>query len=134
MYNDQPWRPGDGKTGDPNECRRCRCHNHAVSCHFDHNVWLSSGEKSGGVCEKCQHNTEGSRCHRCQAGYYRDPSVPISSPMACKGKSENTTQRRSELLKGQDAQGPKREVLKKLIMGIPSPTTSYMLYWPCDGP
>ncbi|KAG9473122.1 hypothetical protein GDO78_014330, partial [Eleutherodactylus coqui] len=87
MYNDVPWRPGDGKTGAPNECKRCRCHNHAFSCHFDHNLWLSSGKKSGGVCENCQHNTEGHRCQRCRAGYYRDPNESISSPLACKGKS-----------------------------------------------
>ncbi|XP_040264097.1 netrin-4-like [Bufo bufo] len=89
MYNDLPWRPGDGKTGAPNECRRCRCHNHAVSCRFDHNVWLSSGKKSGGVCESCQHNTDGHRCQRCQAGYYRDPTEPISSPLVCKECSCN---------------------------------------------
>ncbi|XP_075687927.1 netrin-4-like [Rhinoderma darwinii] len=84
MYNDLPWRPGDGKTGDPNECKRCRCHNHAVRCRFDHNVWLSSGKKSGGVCENCQHNTEGHRCQRCRAGHYRDATEPASSPLACK--------------------------------------------------
>ncbi|KAE8612184.1 hypothetical protein XENTR_v10012755 [Xenopus tropicalis] len=84
LYNDQPWRPGDGKTGAPNECKRCRCHNHAHSCHFDLSVWLSSGRTSGGVCENCQHHTEGDRCQRCQPGYYRDPKEPMASPAACK--------------------------------------------------
>ncbi|XP_073431103.1 netrin-4-like isoform X2 [Dendrobates tinctorius] len=86
MYNDVPWRPGDGKTGAPNECKLCRCHNHAVSCHFDPGIWVSSGKKSGGVCENCQHNTEGHRCQRCRVGYYRDPTEPISSPLVCKEK------------------------------------------------
>lgn len=90
MYNDLPWQPGDGKTGAPNECKRCRCHNHAVSCRFDHKVWRSSGNKSGGVCENCQHNTEGHRCQRCRAGYYRDPTEHISSPLVCKECSCNT--------------------------------------------
>ncbi|XP_075039792.1 netrin-4-like isoform X2 [Mixophyes fleayi] len=84
MYNDHPWRPGDGKTGEPNECKRCRCHNHALSCRFDHDVWLSSGKTSGGVCERCRHNTEGYRCQRCKAGYYRDHTEAMSSPTACK--------------------------------------------------
>ncbi|MEE6502099.1 hypothetical protein FKM82_004410 [Ascaphus truei] len=87
LYSDQPWRPGDGKTGAPNECKRCRCHSHALSCRFDLSVWLSSGRRSGGVCENCQHNTEGYHCQRCKSGYYRDRREPISSPAACKACS-----------------------------------------------
>ncbi|XP_072276624.1 netrin-4-like [Pyxicephalus adspersus] len=89
LYNDHPWKPGDGKTRAPNECKRCRCHNHALSCRFDHNLWIASGNRSGGVCENCQHYTEGYRCQRCQAGYYRDYTEPISSPLACKECSCN---------------------------------------------
>ncbi|XP_069062388.1 netrin-4-like [Pleurodeles waltl] len=84
LYNDLPWKPGDGKTGEPNECQKCRCHNHSESCHFDLNVWLTSGKKSGGVCDQCQHNTEGHRCQRCQPGFYRDSGVAVTSPVACK--------------------------------------------------
>ncbi|XP_075430722.1 netrin-4-like isoform X2 [Ascaphus truei] len=87
LYSDQPWRPGDGKTGAPNECKRCRCHSHALSCRFDLSVWLSSGRRSGGVCENCQHNTEGYHCQRCKSGYYRDRREPIASPAACKACS-----------------------------------------------
>uniref|UniRef100_A0A8B9QL09 Netrin-4 n=1 Tax=Apteryx owenii TaxID=8824 RepID=A0A8B9QL09_APTOW len=84
LYNDQPWKPGDGKTGAPNECRKCRCHNHADSCHFDLSVWLASGKHSGGVCDNCKHNTEGHRCQRCKPGYYRDRDKPMSSAEVCK--------------------------------------------------
>ncbi|XP_009486461.1 netrin-4 [Pelecanus crispus] len=84
LYNDQPWKPGDGKTGAPNECRKCRCHNHADSCHFDLSVWLASGKRSGGVCDNCKHNTEGHRCQRCKPGYYRDRGKPMSSTEVCK--------------------------------------------------
>uniref|UniRef100_A0A8C3VBB7 Netrin 4 n=1 Tax=Catharus ustulatus TaxID=91951 RepID=A0A8C3VBB7_CATUS len=73
LYNDQPWKPGDGKTG-------CRCHNHAESCHFELSVWLASGKRTGGVCDSCQHNTEGHRCQRCKPGFYRDRGKPMSSP------------------------------------------------------
>uniref|UniRef100_A0A8C3RNB2 Netrin-1 n=1 Tax=Chelydra serpentina TaxID=8475 RepID=A0A8C3RNB2_CHESE len=84
LYNDQPWKPGDGKTGAPNECRKCRCHNHADSCHFNLSVWLASGKHSGGVCDNCKHNTEGHRCQRCKPGFYRDRGKPMSSPEVCK--------------------------------------------------
>uniref|UniRef100_A0A8V0ZIJ9 Netrin-4 n=1 Tax=Gallus gallus TaxID=9031 RepID=A0A8V0ZIJ9_CHICK len=84
LYNDQPWKPGDGKTGAPNECKKCRCHNHADSCHFDLSVWLASGKRSGGVCDNCKHNTEGHRCQRCKPGYYRDRGKPMSSAEVCK--------------------------------------------------
>uniref|UniRef100_A0A8C4VZ58 Netrin-1 n=1 Tax=Gopherus evgoodei TaxID=1825980 RepID=A0A8C4VZ58_9SAUR len=84
LYNDQPWKPGDGKTGAPNECRKCRCHNHADSCHFNLSVWLASGKHSGGICDNCKHNTEGHRCQRCKPGFYRDRGKPMSSPEVCK--------------------------------------------------
>ncbi|CAM9970514.1 unnamed protein product [Lampetra fluviatilis] len=25
IYNDRPWQPGNGKTGEPNECQKCHC-------------------------------------------------------------------------------------------------------------
>lgn len=64
----------------------CQCHGHAHSCHFSQRAWLSSGGTSGGVCDNCQHNTVGRRCQRCRHGYHRRPSVPLSSPHACKRK------------------------------------------------
>uniref|UniRef100_A0A8C5NJJ9 Netrin-4 n=1 Tax=Junco hyemalis TaxID=40217 RepID=A0A8C5NJJ9_JUNHY len=79
LYNDQPWKPGDGKTGAPNECR-----SKWKDCHFDLSVWLASGKRSGGVCDSCQHNTEGHRCQRCKPGFYRDRGKPLSSPDVCK--------------------------------------------------
>uniref|UniRef100_A0A8C6YJ50 Netrin-4 n=1 Tax=Naja naja TaxID=35670 RepID=A0A8C6YJ50_NAJNA len=84
LYNDQPWEPGNGKTGAANECRRCRCHHHADSCHFDQRVWLASGKKSGGICDNCKHNTEGFRCQRCKPGFYRDRAKSMTSPDICK--------------------------------------------------
>ncbi|XP_043832602.1 netrin-4-like isoform X2 [Dromiciops gliroides] len=84
LYNDQPWKPGDGKTSQPNECKKCRCHNHADSCHFDGGVWLNSGKRTGGICDNCQHHTEGRHCQKCKAGFYRDWSKPMSSPEVCK--------------------------------------------------
>ncbi|XP_027397919.1 netrin-4 isoform X5 [Bos indicus] len=87
LYNDRPWEAADGKTGSPNECRTCKCNGHADACHFDINVWEASGNRSGGVCNDCQHNTEGQHCQRCKPGFYWDLRRPFSAPDACKSCS-----------------------------------------------
>ncbi|KAM8973412.1 netrin-4 [Pelodytes ibericus] len=84
LYNDQPWQAANGKTGVPNLCRKCKCNDHADSCHFSQDVWLASGNRSGGVCDHCQHNTEGINCQKCKPGFFRDLKIPFSAPDACK--------------------------------------------------
>ena len=69
FYHDVPWRPATGKL--KNECKRCNCNNHSDKCHFDSRVFAASGQTSGGVCENCQHNTEGKNCEICIPGYYQ---------------------------------------------------------------
>ncbi|OXB59842.1 hypothetical protein ASZ78_012396 [Callipepla squamata] len=88
LYNDRPWQAADGKTGAPRECQSCKCNGHADTCHFDMDAWLASGNRSGGVCDNCQHNTEGQHCQRCKPGFYRDLRKPFSAPDACKCKCE----------------------------------------------
>ncbi|XP_006633423.3 netrin-4 [Lepisosteus oculatus] len=83
LYNDQPWLPADGLTGAPHECKKCKCHGHSDSCHFDWGAWLASGQRSGGVCDHCRHNTEGRNCQLCKSGFYRDPHRPSSAPDSC---------------------------------------------------
>ncbi|XP_072097067.1 netrin-4 isoform X1 [Mobula birostris] len=83
LYNDRPWRPADGKKGIANRCQECKCNGHAQSCHFDPGVWLASGNRSGGVCDNCEHNTEGHHCQQCQPGFYRNLGVPLSAPNTC---------------------------------------------------
>lgn len=39
---------------------------------------------SGGVCDKCQHNTQGQHCEECMPFFYRDPNEDIQSPYVCK--------------------------------------------------
>ncbi|XP_075065524.1 netrin-4 isoform X2 [Mixophyes fleayi] len=87
IYNDQPWKAANGKTGEPNMCKKCKCNDHADSCHFDMDVWLASGNLSGGVCDNCQHNTEGIHCQRCKPGFFRDFNIPFSALDACKACS-----------------------------------------------
>ncbi|NXC79119.1 LAMB1 protein, partial [Cercotrichas coryphoeus] len=40
-------------------------------------------QRLGGVCDDCQHNTMGRRCHLCKPFYYRHPRSDIRSPTAC---------------------------------------------------
>uniref|UniRef100_A0A8B9PHC8 Netrin 4 n=1 Tax=Apteryx owenii TaxID=8824 RepID=A0A8B9PHC8_APTOW len=68
LYNDQPWQAADA----------CKCNGHADTCHFDMDAWLASGNRSGGICDNCQHNTEGQHCQRCKLGFYRDLRKPFS--------------------------------------------------------
>lgn len=64
----------------------CNCHDHTKICHFDAAVYEQSGRVSGGVCDNCQHNTQGQHCEECIPFFYRDPLEPINSPYACKRK------------------------------------------------
>lgn len=81
FYNDLPWRPATGD--EKNECRICECNGHASRCHFDRAVYQASGFQSGGVCDDCQHNTQGKNCEQCKPFFYRDPSRSLSDPYVC---------------------------------------------------
>lgn len=61
----------------------CNCNNHATSCHIDMEVYEQSGRVSGGVCDNCQHNTQGQHCEECMPFFYRDPNEDIQSPYVC---------------------------------------------------
>ncbi|XP_077121275.1 netrin-4 isoform X2 [Ranitomeya variabilis] len=87
LYNDRAWKAANGKTGEPNMCEKCKCNDHADSCRFDMDVWLASGNRSGGACNNCQHNTEGIHCEKCAPGFFRDLKIPFSAPDACKACS-----------------------------------------------
>ncbi|XP_060150135.1 laminin subunit beta-3 isoform X2 [Globicephala melas] len=77
FYNDKPWKPADDQ--DPHECQRCDCNGHSETCHFDPAVFAASQGAHGGVCDNCQHHTEGKNCERCQLHYFRNrrPGAPI---------------------------------------------------------
>ncbi|NXQ35938.1 LAMB3 protein, partial [Alaudala cheleensis] len=80
LFNARPWAPAEDSH--PNECQRCDCNGHASSCHFDPELYRASGGASGGVCDNCQHNTEGNNCERCKTNYFRNPRRELSHPEA----------------------------------------------------
>ncbi|KFW72703.1 Laminin subunit beta-3, partial [Pygoscelis adeliae] len=81
LYNDRPWAPAEDN--DPHECQRCNCNGHSTSCHFDLELYRASGGASGGVCDGCQHNTEGNNCERCKTNYFRNHQQDLAHPEAC---------------------------------------------------
>ncbi|CAI2735600.1 unnamed protein product [Schistosoma spindalis] len=80
-YLDRPWARGTSESA--NECKRCDCNLHSNSCVFSNQLYLMSMKVSGGVCQDCQHNTVGRRCHNCVTGYYRDWTKPVSHDQVC---------------------------------------------------
>ncbi|KAL0968579.1 hypothetical protein UPYG_G00268800 [Umbra pygmaea] len=81
FYNDAPWRPAS--QNNPHVCRRCNCHGHSETCHFDIVQYQASGGISGGVCENCQHDRVGPHCEQCRPYHYQDPQLPLDDPRGC---------------------------------------------------
>ncbi|XP_047453457.1 laminin subunit beta-4 isoform X2 [Mugil cephalus] len=82
FHHDSPWRPGGENTADI--CRRCNCHGHSDSCHFDAAHYDASGGVSGGICDDCRHDRTGPHCERCRPFYYQDPQRAKDDPQACR--------------------------------------------------
>ncbi|KAM4571448.1 laminin subunit beta-2 [Fundulus diaphanus] len=81
FYNDQPWRPAEGRN--THACKKCDCNDHSNKCHFDMAIYLATGNTSGGVCDDCQHNTMGRSCEICKPFYYKDPTKHIRDSRVC---------------------------------------------------
>ncbi|CAH1775060.1 unnamed protein product, partial [Owenia fusiformis] len=73
-----------------NPCEPCNCHSHTTECVYNEEVAqnrtsldIYGNYEGGGVCQNCQHNTEGINCERCKFGYYRPEGTPLDSPFVC---------------------------------------------------
>ncbi|CAF0881627.1 unnamed protein product, partial [Brachionus calyciflorus] len=79
------------REGQEFECEPCQCYGHSEKCVYDEEVDekklsidIHGNYEGGGVCQECQHNTQGINCQECKPGYYRPFGVPIDSPDACR--------------------------------------------------
>uniref|UniRef100_A0A7E4VYQ9 Netrin-1 n=1 Tax=Panagrellus redivivus TaxID=6233 RepID=A0A7E4VYQ9_PANRE len=82
FHYDRPWSRATNENA--NACVACNCNLHARKCRFNMELYRLSGNKSGGVCINCRHNTAGRNCHYCKLGFYRDFDKPITHRKACK--------------------------------------------------
>ena len=64
----------------------CNCNGRSDECIFDANVYLQSGNTTGGVCINCQYNTAGNACQKCAEGFY-----PTAEDLNCTGTYKNKT-------------------------------------------
>ncbi|XP_032363853.1 laminin subunit beta-4 isoform X1 [Etheostoma spectabile] len=81
FHHDSPWRPGGENNA--NICRRCNCHGHSDSCHFDSARFQATGSISGGICDDCRHDRTGPQCDQCRPFLYRDPQRAADDPHGC---------------------------------------------------
>ncbi|XP_029687706.1 laminin subunit beta-4 isoform X3 [Takifugu rubripes] len=81
FHHDAPWRPGGQNAAAI--CRRCNCHGHSETCHFDIARFEATGGVSGGVCDNCRHGRTGPQCELCQPFFYQDPRRAKDDPQAC---------------------------------------------------
>lgn len=72
----------------------CNCHGHSAECKYDEevdrqqlSVDIHGNYEGGGVCQKCQHNTEGINCNKCQSKYYRPYGKNWNDTDVCTSKS-----------------------------------------------
>ncbi|KAF8355307.1 unc-6, partial [Pristionchus pacificus] len=81
FHYDRPWARATAYSA--NACVACNCNLHAKRCRFDSELFKMSGDRSGGVCINCRHNTAGRNCHLCKPGFFRDPTKPITHRKVC---------------------------------------------------
>ncbi len=74
LFNDQPWAPATPSSS--NDCKPCNCNNHSISCSYNSTI-------NRGVCDDCQHNTQGLWCEECIDNHYQSSDLTLSDPNIC---------------------------------------------------
>ncbi|XP_076315805.1 laminin subunit alpha-like [Tachypleus tridentatus] len=74
----------------PNACEPCNCFGHARECVYDENIEklglsldIHGNYEGGGVCQNCEHNTEGINCNRCKPGFFRPYNKALNATDVC---------------------------------------------------
>ncbi|CAH0547109.1 unnamed protein product [Brassicogethes aeneus] len=75
-FEQKAWR--QSKHNDPFKCEPCNCFNHSNECYYDKEINKKRSSldifgkyEGGGVCQNCQHNTEGINCNKCKDKFFR---------------------------------------------------------------
>ncbi|XP_048488928.1 laminin subunit alpha [Plutella xylostella] len=75
-FEQKKWRIS--QNWDRFDCEPCNCHNHSTECVYDPEIDanglsldIHGNYEGGGVCQNCQHNTEGINCNKCKPTFYR---------------------------------------------------------------
>lgn len=68
----------------------CNCYGHTNECIFDEEVNrqglsidIYGVYEGGGVCQNCQHNTEGINCDKCKSGFFRPYDKVLNDTDVC---------------------------------------------------
>ncbi|XP_069958976.1 laminin subunit alpha isoform X2 [Cherax quadricarinatus] len=82
------WRPANYQ--DSFVCEPCNCYGHTDECIYSEEVDkqrlsrdIYGQFEGGGVCQNCQHNTEGINCDQCRSGYYRPYEKELNDTDVC---------------------------------------------------
>ncbi|KAH9495699.1 hypothetical protein Btru_016074 [Bulinus truncatus] len=79
LFNERPWQKGSYipyPKGQANECIKCECNDHALSCTYN-------ATYDRGICDTCLHNTTGFHCQSCAPTYFPDVSVALNDINRC---------------------------------------------------
>lgn len=71
----------------------CNCFGHSRKCIYDEStdkqglsLDISGKYEGGGICQECEHNTEGINCNKCKPKYYRPYGKYWNETDVCKRK------------------------------------------------
>ncbi|XP_074042767.1 laminin subunit alpha [Leptinotarsa decemlineata] len=87
-YEQKSWK--QSKHNAPFRCEPCNCFGHSNQCIYDEDIDknhlsldIHGKFEGGGVCQNCQHNTEGINCNKCKPNYFRPYEKHWNETDAC---------------------------------------------------